>query len=406
MKKITRNSSTMKKSRKLRDNSLGGRKNATSRGANRKLAAIAVQEYARVLLDLKNRVQQAQIKSVLAANKELLKLYWDIGQVITHQQQVSGWGSSIIEKLAEDLQKAFPGILGFSRRNIFRMQAFFLAYEKVPQAVAQLEDLPIFSIPWGHNALILERIKNIEERLWYADKVIESGWSRAILDMQIDSNLYKRQGKAITNFIRTLPVPQSDLAQQALKDPYVFDFLTLQKDHVERDVEQGLIDNVQKLLLELGKGFSLAGRQYHITVGKKDCYLDLLFYHYKLHCFVVVELKAGEFDPRDAGQLNFYLSAVDSQVKSPQDAPTIGILLCKTKDNIVAEYALRDINKPIGVADYEAQIVAKLPKNLKSSLPSVEEIEAELEKQEIINKDQSLSTQKKSRKLKKGKNAS
>ena len=202
--------------------------------------------------------------------------------------------------------------------------------------------------------------------------------------MQIESELYNRQGKAITNFKKTLPSPQSDMAQQSLKDPYIFDFLTLHNEHVERDIEQGLIDNVQKLLLELGKGFALVGRQYHLEVDGDDYYIDLLFYHYKLRCFVVVELKARAFDPRDVGQLNFYLSAVDDLVKEPEDKPTIGLLLCKTKKNFTAEYALRNIASPIGIAEYQTEIMKKLPKNLKSSLPTIEEIESELEKTETI----------------------
>jgi predicted nuclease of restriction endonuclease-like (RecB) superfamily len=351
---------------------------------------VSIREYVHVLSDIKRRIQEAQVKSVLAANKELLLLYWHIGQTISIQQQANGWGTSTIEKLAEDIQKAFPGIGGFSRSNIFRMQAFFSAYEKVAQAARQLETLPIFSIPWFHNVVILQKIKNTEERLWYVQRTIEDGWSRNALEDWIKSDLYKREGKAITNFTRTLPAPQSSMAQQSLKDPYVFDFLTLHQDYAERDVEQGLIDNVQKLLLELGKGFAFVARQYHLTVGGDDHYIDLLFYHYKLRCFIVVEIKATAFVPHDAGQLNFYLSAVDDQVKAAHDNPTVGILLCKTKNNITAEYALRDINKPIGVASYETELVDKLPKDLRSSLPTIEEIEAELEKNghennEILN---------------------
>lgn len=342
-------------------------------------------KYIQVLAEIKHRVQESQIKAALAANKELLKLYWDIGRIITIEQQTNGWGSNAIENLAEDLQKLFQGMSGFSRRNVFRMQAFFLAYESVSHTVAQVTDLPVFNIPWGHNAVILEKIKTTKERLWYAEKAIENGWSRNMLEIWIKSSLYAREGKAITNFMRTLPVPQSDMAQQSLKDPYIFDFLTLQQDYRERDIERGLVENVQKLLLELGKGFSFVGRQYHVVVDDVDHYLDLLFYHYKLRCFIVVELKTGNFHYSDAGQLNFYLSAVDDQLKSPQDNPTIGLLLCKTKSSIAVEYALRDIHKPIGVADYETHIMNKLPKNLKSSLPTIEEIENELEKAEMIH---------------------
>jgi len=264
------------------------------------------------------------------------------------------------------------------------MRAFYRAYEKVPQAVAQIKDLPVFLIPWGHNALLLEKIKDIELRVWYAHKTIENGWSRAILEMQIESRLHERSGKAVTNFTRTLPAPDSDMAQQSLKDPYVFDFLTLHDEVVERDIEQGLMDHIQKFLLELGQGFSFVGRQKHIVVGDSDFYIDLLFYHLQLRCYLVVELKATKFKPDYVGQLNFYLSAVDDLLRHPDDKPTIGLLLCKTKNDFVAEYALRDLNKPIGIASYETELVESLPKNLKGSLPTIEEIEAELGKQKIM----------------------
>jgi len=343
---------------------------------------VSTQEYTRALSEIRRRIREAQMQAVMAANKELLKLYWHIGQMLSIQQEVNGWGSASIEKLADDIQKSFPGMAGFSRRNIFRMQAFFLAYGKVPQLVAQSADLPIFHIPWGHNAVILEKLKNTEERLWYAQRAIEDGWSRSLLESSIKSALHKREGRAVTNFVRTLPVPHSEAVQQSLKDPYVFDFLTLRDDYAERDVEHGLVNNIQKCLLELGKGFAFIGRQQHIVVSNKDYYIDLLFYHYKLRCFVVVELKATEFDPRDTGQLNFYIAAVDKQIRSPHDNPTIGILLCKTKDNLTVEYALHNISSPIGVAEYETALFEKLPKNFKSSLPTVEEIEEELEKHE------------------------
>lgn len=344
----------------------------------------STQEYTETLIALKKQVLETQIKATLAANTELIKLYWNIGKTIAGKQKLSAWGSNVIERLAIDLQAAFPGLGGFSRTNVFRMKSFFESYQKIPQAVGQLEDLPFFKIPWGHNAVLIEKIKDLNTRIWYAQKSIEHGWSRTILEMQIESKLHARSGKAITNFTRTLPTPHSDMAQQALKDPYLFDFLTLRDDHVELDIEQGLINNVQKLLLELGKGFSFIGRQYHLQIGNQDFYIDLLFYHFKLRCFVVVELKSRKFDPRDAGQLNFYLSAIDNTLKGPEDKPTIGLLLCKSKDTLVAEYALQDINKPIGIADYKASLLAKLPKNLKSSLPTIEEIEAELEKHETL----------------------
>ncbi len=314
----------------------------------------------------------------MAVNKELIKLYWDIGKDIVEKQKQEGWGSKVLEKVAKDLQNELPGIEGFSRRNMFIMRAFYQAYEKVQQAVAQLDNLPIFSIPWGHNALILEKIKDSAERLWYASKVIEHGWSRSMLTVWIENGLYRREGKAITNFKTALPAPQSDLAQQSLKDPYVFDFLSLHKEHLEKDLEDGLVNHIQKFLIELGQGFAFVGHQHPIKAGKKDLYIDLLFYHLTLRCYIVVELKATEFDSRDAGQMSAYLSAVDDQLRHEDDKPTIGIILCKTKDNVFAEYVLRNFNRPIGVAEFEVKLVEKLPKELKSSLPTVAEIEAEL----------------------------
>jgi predicted nuclease of restriction endonuclease-like (RecB) superfamily len=351
-------------------------------------------EYASLLLGIKKQVQEAQIKAALSANKELIKLYWSIGKTIVECQEQHGWGTRFVEQLAKDLQNSFPGIGGFSERNIFRMRSFYLSFEKVPQAVAEMFNSPIFNIPWGHNAVLIEKVKDPEQRLWYAQKAIEHGWSRTMLETWIKSDLYHRKGKAITNFTKTLPSPHSDMAQQSLKDPYVFDFLTLHEEHLEHDLEQGLIDNVQKMLLELGKGFAFIGRQYHVTVGDSDFYIDLLFYHTTLRCYVVVELKSRAF----AGQLNFYLSVVDDKLRHPDDKPTIGLLLCKTKDNLVAEYALRDINKPIGVAEYETKLLEKLPKELRSSLPTIEEIEAELGKNEILAKQTTSNKKKKTKK--------
>lgn len=271
------------------------------------------------------------------------------------------------------------------------MRAFYLAYEKmrpsgskVSQAVTLNDELPIFNIPWGHNVMLINKIDNNEQRLWYAQKTIDHGWSRTMLESWIKSDLYHREGKAISNFQKTLPTPQSDLAHQSLKDPYLFDFLTLHREHLEKELEHGLIDHIQSFLIQLGQGFAFAGRQYHLVVDEKDYYIDLLFYNYKLRCFVVVELKAREFDPRDTGQISFYLAAIDDTLKHPDDNPTIGLLLCKSKKNLTVEYALRSNSSPIGVASYETQIFEHLPKEFKGSLPTVEEIEAELEKQEIL----------------------
>jgi len=254
----------------------------------------------------------------------------------------------------------------------------------VPPIVAQLNEIEhlgiLAQIPWSHNIVLIEKLDNIDERIWYANKTLEHGWSRDMLANWIDSKLHKREGKAITNFKATLPTPQSELAQQTLKDPFLFDFLTLHKDHLEKDLEDGLVNHIQRFLLELGQGFAFMGRQYSLTVEGEQFYIDLLFYHVKLRCFVVIELKAKAFKPEDAGQLNFYLSAVDDMLKHPSDNPTIGILLCKTRKKVMAEYAFRDIKKPMGVVEYETMLTKALPEELKSSLPTVKEIEEELEK--------------------------
>lgn len=347
---------------------------------------ILMHEYAQVLADIKKRVQESQIKAALSVNKEMMQLYWFIGSIITEKQERCGWGTGIIDNLVEDLQKTFPGIKGFSRINIFRMRAFYLAYEKVSQAATQITNLPIFNIPWFHNVVIIHKIKNNEERLWYAQNTITHGWSRSALELHIKSNLYVREGKSVNNFQKTLPAPHSELAQQTLKDPYVFDFLTLHQKHLEKDLEQGLIDHLQKFLLELGQGFAFMGRQVAITVDEKDYYVDLLFYHSQLHCYVIVDLKAREFEPRDAGQINFYRAVIDNTKRGPNDNPTIGIIICKSKSKLTVEYSLQGNINPIAVSSYKTQLYKSLPKNLKSSLPTVEEIEIELEKQELLSK--------------------
>lgn len=361
-------------------------------GGKKKTAALARNElpldYAAFLESLKSRIRQAQTKAMLSVNRELIELYWDIGRRIVERQEKERWGKSVVDRLASDLQKAFPGVKGFSPRNVWRMRTFYLAYTKevanLSQAVAEMDgkNLPqaVAEIPWGHNVWLLEKVKNPVQRLWYAAKVLEHGWSRAVLTVQIESNLHGRQGKAVTNFSGTLPAPQSDLAQQSLKDPYLFDFLTLHDDAVERDLEHGLMDHIQKFLLELGAGFAFVGRQVHVVVGDDDFYIDLLFYHLKLRCFVVIDLKMKKFTPEDAGKMNFYLSTVDAQMRHSANAPSIGLILCKSHDRITAEYALRDIAKPIGVAEWQTKLVQSLPEPLKSSLPSIEEIEAELGK--------------------------
>ena len=344
---------------------------------------------------LKARIRDAQLKAALAVNRELLTLYWNVGRTIVERQEIAAWGAKVIDQLADDIQRAFPGVAGFSRANIYRMRAFFLAHpagqvlepvaeapsEIVAQAVRQLADaLPagVADLPWGHHVVLLQRVKEPEQRAWYARAAAAHGWSRAILTAQIQTHLHERTGKAVSNFPQTLPPAQSDLALQALKDPYVFDFLTLGRDAQERDLERGLVAHMQQFLIELGVGFAFVGRQVHLTVGAQDFYVDLLFYHLKLRCFVVVELKAGAFEPEFAGKMNFYLSAVDAQMRHPDDRPSIGLILCRGRDRVVVEYALRDVQKPIGIAEWETRVVASLPAEFEGALPSVEELEEEL----------------------------
>ncbi len=336
--------------------------------------------YAELLEQLKLRIRSARLQAALAVNRELIRLYWEIGQSILERQEREGWGAKVIERLAADLRREFPDMRGLSRANLFYMRAFAEAYsdEAIVQQLAG-------QLPWYHNVVIFTRLKTPELREWYLRACLEHGWSRAILEAQIETRLHERQGKAITNFARTLPAPASELAQQMLKDPYNFDFLTLHDDAVERDLERGLLEHLQRFMLELGAGFAFAGSQYQLEVGGEDFYIDLLFYHLKLRCFVVVELKMGSFKPEYAGKLNFYCSAVDDLLRHERDNPTIGILLCKSKNNIVVEYALRDVAKPLGVAEY--RLAQALPEHLKGSLPTVEQLESELRSVEMRGVD-------------------
>lgn len=331
-------------------------------------------DYAELLRNIKEKVRSSQVKAALSVNQELIKLYWGIGADVFKKQRDEGWGAKTIEKLAKDLKTSFPAMKGFSKTNLKYMVQFAREYpifKKSQQLVGQ--------IPWGHNIILMQRLENQEERLWYAKKTIENGWSRSVLETWIDSDLHKRQGKAITNFEETLPKPQSDLANQTLKDPYCFDFLALRQKFDERELEDGLLTHIQKFLLELGSGFAFVGRQYPIEVGGTEYYIDLLFYHLTLRCYCVIELKSVEFKPEYAGKMNFYLSAVDDLLKRPDDKPTLGMILCKTKNAFKVEYALRNVSSPIGVSGYETNIIESLPENLKGSLPTIEEIEQELE---------------------------
>ncbi|WP_339083372.1 PDDEXK nuclease domain-containing protein [Pseudomonas sp. TMP9] len=323
------------------------------------------------LADLKGRIHNAQQRATLAVNRELVLLYWQIGQDILARQAEQGWGAKVIERLAHDLRSAFPDMKGFSPRNLKYMRAFAEAWpdaEFVQQAAAQL--------PWGHNLVLLDKLPGPETRRWYATKAIEHSWSRNILVMQIETRLLERSGKAVTNFQASLPAAQSDLARESLKDPYRFDFLGLGTDAQERAVEDALVKHVTEFLLELGAGFAFVGRQVLLDVGGDEFFIDLLFYHLKLRCYVVIELKGGKFKPEHLGQLGFYMTAVDRQVKTEQDNPTIGLLLCKSKNKIVAEYALGDKAQPMGIAEYK--LLESLPAELQTSLPSIEQIEREL----------------------------
>lgn len=329
--------------------------------------------YTQVLSDIKFRVRNTQAKTVVAVNRELIGVYLYIGEVIAHQKEKSNWGDKIVERLGCDLTKEFPNMKGFSRTNLFYMRQMYLAYKDSSKIVQQA----VGQIPWGSNLLILSKISDQKEREWYLYQTSEHGWSRAVLWHQIDTDLYHRQKqKKISNFKLRLPPAQSELVEQTLKDPYIFDFLSVGDDAHEREIEKELVKHVTNFLLELGAGFSYVGRQYHLEVGNEDFYIDLLFYHLKLRSYVVVELKNGKFKPEYAGQLNFYLSAIDAQIKHPDDNPSIGLLLCKDKNKLVAEYALKDISKPVGISEYK--IVKSIPKKLETNLPKIETLEKEL----------------------------
>jgi predicted nuclease of restriction endonuclease-like (RecB) superfamily len=371
------------------------------------------------LIGLKGKIRSAQLKAAVAVNAELISLYWDLGKMIAEKQ--TAWGTKFIDQLSKDLKAEFPDMDGLSFRNLKYCRQFYQFYASsigqqvvaqlenhtqageeivqqpvgpiVQQAVAQLEisqktagvnwQQLVSKIPWGHNILIFSKSSNTDEALFYIQKTIENGWSRAVLTLQIESGLYSRQGKAITNFKNTLPDVSSDLAHQLLKDPYQFDFLTLTDNYRERELENALVENITKFLLELGSGFAYVGRQVPLKVGEKEFAIDLLFYHLKLRAYVVIELKATEFEPEFAGKLSFYLSAANDLLKHPTDNPTIGLMICKTKNDIIVEYALKNINQPIGISEYE--LTKQFPEQFRSSLPTIEEIENELKDKEPNN---------------------
>lgn len=382
--------------------------------------------YAPFLAVVKNRIRAAQVKATLSANSELIHLYWDVGRAIDAMQKKEGWGAGVIPRLARDIANDMPEVKGFSERNLKYMIRFAREYglrpivqqavaqlpepakrptplaqlqtfEILPQAVAEisgseivqapsaqltaLDDLIkvqqlVAQLPWGQNVILLDKVKDLRVRLWYMQQTIKHGWSRSVLALQIDSRAYDRRGKAVHNFQATLPPPQSDLAEQVLKDPYIFDFLTLAEPFRERELELALLSQVEKFLLELGQGFAFVGRQFHLDVGEDDFYLDLLFYHLRLRCFVVVDLKRGAFKAEYAGKMNFYCNVVDDRLRHPDDKPTIGLILCQDKNRIIAEYALKGVKKAIGVSEY--QLTRALPKEFRSSLPTVEQMETEL----------------------------
>lgn len=362
-------------------------------------------DYPGILERMKADVRASRSRAALAVNRELISLYWRLGKAIVEQQEKAGWGRSVVERLAADLKDSFPDMKGFSPINLWRMRAFYLAWTdlkpNLAQVVQDLSSLPplpalpthiansgdmvadptilsqlVTELPWGHNILLFQKIKDPTLRLWYLQKALAHGWSRNILSMQIESALHQRQGKAITNFPATLSAPDSDLAIQTLKDPYNFDFLGLGDEARERETENALMDHLKRFLLELGEGFALVGQQYRLTVGEKDYFIDLLFYHIYLRVYVAVELKAGPFEPAYVGQLNHYLSAIDDKLRREGDNPTIGLILCRDKDKVDVEYALRGMSQPMAVADY--RLTKAIPKDLKGILPSIEEIESEL----------------------------
>ncbi len=382
-------------------------------------------QYRQWLIDIKQRIRNAQIKAAVAVNSALVEFYWSLGEDIVRKQEQAVWGSGFLQQLSKDLMAEFPEMKGLSYRNLRTVKAWYIFYSQGdiigkqlasqldgpdfnqnktacklenpsddiiwPQLAAKL-DGPIAKqvasqlaqIPWGHNIAIVQKCDTVKKALFYVQMTVEHNWSRSVLVHQIESGLYERQGKAITNFSNTLPAPMSDLAREIIKDPYNLDFLTLANDYSERELENGLTDHLSRFLLELGAGFAYVGKQVPLQVGQREFFLDLLFYHIRLHCYVVIELKVVEFEPEHAGKLNFYIKAIDEQLRGEGDKATIGILLCKGKDKVVVEYALSQINSPIGVSDY--QLTQALPDELKSSLPTIEQIEAEFSKQENEDK--------------------
>ena len=361
-----------------------------------KALKISNDQYRHWIAELSKRYQRSQIKAVTSVNSEMLAFYWSLGRDIVEMKAESQWGSRFYDCLSHDLQRAIPNAKGFSSTNLKYMRRFYQLYSIRPQVVDELSlpsagenhpqvedqladalDPGIFLIPWGHHRVILDSVNaDAKKALFYIRETIENNWSRAVLQNWLDTDLYDRQGKAITNFALTLPAPQRDLAQEMTRDPYSFDFLTIRAQYDEKELKDALMENVQRLLMELGTGFAFVGREYRLVVGRSEQFLDLLFYNYLLHCFVVVEVKVSDFDPRDMGQLGTYVAAVDGIMRKESDNPTIGLLICKTKDNVLAQYAANVTNAPIGISEYQLNNLLK--DEFKGKLPTIEEIEREL----------------------------
>lgn len=327
--------------------------------------------YRDLLQEVKDKIRTAQIRAMITVNQQLLILYWEIGKAILERQSAANWGDKVLDQLAQDLKIDFPNLKGFSITNLKYMRQFAKAYSVFPIGQA-----PLDQISWYHNITLLQKCPDAQKRFWYAAAALENGWSRDVLVHHIDTKLYERQGGITSNFKHTLPEPDSDLVQQTLKDPYLFDFLTLAAGAKEKELESQIVAHITRFLLELGAGFAFVGSQYPLSIAGEEYRIDLLFYHLKLRRYVVIDLKIRAFQPGDAGKMNFYLSAVDDLVKAEADLPSIGIILCKDKNNILVEYALKDLSKPIGVSEYV--LTATLPSDLQSNLPTVEEIEQRL----------------------------
>lgn len=343
--------------------------------------------YSNWLNELKAKVRSAQLKAAVSVNAAMLEFYWELGADIVKKQKTAKWGSGFLNRLSQDLMNEFPDMKGFSEPNLLFIKRWVLFYNTGDSnsvtACDQIKKItvnPLFQIPWGHNRIIITRCKTVDEAMFYVLGTIKNNWSRSVLTHQIESGLFQRHGKAVSNFNETLPQPDSDLAKEIIKDPYNFDFLAFSNDLNEKELERNLIDNITKFLIELGAGFAYMGRQVPIKVGDREFFIDLLFYHTKLHRYVVIELKTVGFEPEHAGKLNFYIKSVDMLIRREGDNPTIGILLCKNKDRLVAEYSLSDIGKPIGVSEY--QLTQTLPDELRSSLPSITEIRKQLGRKE------------------------